>query len=112
MRTKVNFLKVREARGTLRTLARSHPELVGRSSPENERAWRKTLSENGMGKTVQVAFRLDEELVKRLDKYAKQMERDMPGFNVSRADAVRILLTRGLDNAESTQAARTKKNPG
>jgi len=111
MRTKVNFLKVREARGTLRKLASSHPELIGRSSPENERDWRTTLSENGMGKTVQVAFRLDEELVKRLDRYAKQLERDMPGFTVSRADAVRILLTRGLDDAESGQG-RTKKNPG
>jgi len=62
-----------------------------------------------MGKTVQVAFRLDEELVKRLDKYAKQMEREMPGFKVSRADAVRLLLIRALDKIES---GRTKKNPG
>src|SRR5229473_5285725 len=62
-----------------------------------------------VGKTVQVAFRLDEDLVKRLDKYANQLEREMPGFKVSRADAVQLLLIRALDKIES---GRTKKNPG
>jgi hypothetical protein len=109
MTTKSNFLKVREARETLRKLAKTHPELIGQPSPENERDWQSTLAENEMGKTVQVAFRLDEDLVKRLDKYAKQMEHEMPGFKVSRADAVRLLLIRALDNVE---AVRTKKNRG
>ena len=110
MPIKANFLKVREARETLRKLAKTHPELIGQPSPENERDWQSTLAENEMGKTVQVAFRLDEDLVKRLDKYAEQLGREMPGFKVSRADAVRLLLIRALDNVESAQA-RTKKNP-
>jgi hypothetical protein len=108
MTTKANFLKVREARETLRKLAKTNPELIGQPSPENERDWQSTLAENEMGRKVQVAFRLDEDLVKRLDRYAKQMEREMPGFKVSRADAVRLLLIRALDNVD---AERGKKNP-
>ncbi len=53
-----------------------------------------------MGKTLQVAFRLEEDLVKRLDRYAKQMEGTMPGFKVTRADAVRMLLLRSLSLVE------------
>lgn len=65
--------------------------------------------------TKQTAFRLPEDLVERLDAYAKQVERENPGMTVSRADAVRMLLTRALDLAasdrsetESRQSARRR----
>lgn len=55
------------------------------------------------------AFRLEEGLLKRLDKYAARMATDT-GLPVSRADVVRLLLLRGLDAAEEAQgAARPKK---
>lgn len=73
-----------------------------------------------MANTKQTAFRLPEELVDDLDKYAAQMERENPGMSFSRADAVRVLLTRGLAGAglvrdggssarEVSRAAPTKR---
>ena len=45
------------------------------------------------------AFRLDESLLKRLDRYAARMAGET-GLPVTRADVVRLLLVRGLDAAE------------
>jgi len=45
------------------------------------------------------AFRLDEGLLKRLDKYADRLAKET-GLPVNRADVVRLLLTRSLDAAE------------
>ena len=45
----------------------------------------------------QVAFRFPAELVERLDRYAQRMGAEMPGLKFSRADAVRVLLERGLE---------------
>lgn len=50
--------------------------------------------------TTQVAFRLPDELLKRLDRHAERMRELQPGVNVSRTDVVRVLLTRALDQAE------------
>ena len=54
------------------------------------------------------AFRLETALLKRLDKYAAKMAEET-GLPVSRADVVRILLTRGLDAAESQDAGRSRR---
>ena len=45
------------------------------------------------------AFRLEEALLKRLDKYADRLSKET-GLPATRADVVRLLLTRGLDAAE------------
>lgn len=47
--------------------------------------------------TVQCAFRLDADLVARIDLVAAGMGRDLRGVKFTRADAVRFLLSRGLD---------------
>lgn len=44
----------------------------------------------------QVGFRFDEDLVRRIDAYAEQMAREMPGLKFTRADAVRVLLEKAL----------------
>lgn len=50
--------------------------------------------------TKQVAFRLPESLVERLDAYAEELSRAQPGIAFTRADAVRVLLTRALEGVE------------
>ena len=51
-------------------------------------------------KTIQVAFRLEPELVARLDKHAERMTQAMPGLTFSRVDALKALVVPALDAAE------------
>ena len=64
-----------------------------------------------MGKqtTKQVAFRLPEILLERLDRHAERMSKDHPGLEFTRVDALRTLLTRALDEVEATDKRRTGK---
>lgn len=48
-----------------------------------------------------IPFRLPVDLITRLDKYAEQMKAEQPGLQVTRADALRVLLTDALDRAEA-----------
>ena len=48
-----------------------------------------------------IPFRLPIDLVKRLDKHAERIQRAHPGLNVTRADAMRSLLTEALDREEA-----------
>ncbi len=50
-----------------------------------------------MANTVQVAFRLDDRLEARLDTFASQLGREKQGITFTRADTVRLLLTRALE---------------
>jgi hypothetical protein len=45
------------------------------------------------------AFRLEESLLKRLDRYAERLTKET-GLPATRADVVRLLLMRGLEAAE------------
>ena len=54
--------------------------------------------------TKQVAFRLDEKLLKRVDRYTKKMGGATPGVEYSRVDAVRFLLTHALNDLEKRKA--------
>lgn len=54
--------------------------------------------------TKQVAFRLDEDLLDRVDAYADQMTQQTPGVQFSRVDAVRFLLTHALDELEKSSS--------
>ena len=50
--------------------------------------------------TTQVAFRLADRLLARVDRHAKRMSKENPGVEYSRADAVRDLLLRSLESIE------------
>lgn len=53
-----------------------------------------------MPKTEQVAFRFDASLMKRLTRFTKEKASEMPtGIRFTRADAVRMLLEQGLEQA-------------
>jgi len=43
-----------------------------------------------------LAIRLPDDLVAQLDKYVEWLQEDLPGLNITRADAVRQLLAVGL----------------
>lgn len=46
--------------------------------------------------TQTLAFRLPESLVARIDAYIEKVNAAMPGLGFSRAQAVRVLLEKGL----------------
>lgn len=50
--------------------------------------------------TTQVAFRLSNRLLARIDRHAKRLGRQQPGIAFTRVDAVRDLLMRALDSVE------------
>ncbi len=54
------------------------------------------MKKRGGGLTQQTAFRLQKELVKKLDAYGARLRSEQPGLEVTRADVVRMLLTRAL----------------
>ncbi|MDQ3298953.1 MAG: ribbon-helix-helix domain-containing protein [Myxococcota bacterium] len=56
--------------------------------------------------TTQVAFRLPDSLIERLDRHVKRMDAENPGLEFNRADAVRSLLTRALDTLEPKRSAK------
>ena len=62
---------------------------------------KQTMAKEPTTPTTQVAFRLPDPLIERLDKHVKRMNADNPGLEFSRADAVRSLLTRALDAVDA-----------
>jgi hypothetical protein len=52
-------------------------------------------------KTVQVAFRLPESMLDRIDDHAKRLTAANPGLEFVCVDAVRSLLGRALDEVEA-----------
>lgn len=50
--------------------------------------------------TTQVAFRLADRLLSRVDRHAKKLSKEHPGIQFTRADAVRDLLTRALNASD------------
>src|SRR5215813_4083283 len=93
---RVDLEQVKSARKALQELAKEHPRLLGEGSPENVKGWETILAETEMAKTTMVAFRLENELLKRIDAFAKHLEGKTPGIKLTRADAVRVILVRGL----------------
>jgi len=59
-------------------------------------------------KTQQVAIRLPVSLLKRVDRYRKQLEAEATWATRTRADAVRALLARGLDAVEAEKSSSKK----
>lgn len=56
--------------------------------------------------TVQVGFRLPKSIVNRLEEHAARMSREYPGLTFTRVDAVRVLLTAALADAETKDKKR------
>lgn len=54
--------------------------------------------------TQQTAFRLPVSLLGRLDHHVEHLRAEQPGMNITRADVVRLLLTRALDELEAAEA--------
>ncbi len=107
-RKSVELGQVKAARGTLKEIASQRPDLLGEKGPENVKGWESILAENEMGKTTLVAFRFENELLKRIDAYVKQLEQETPGVKLARVDAVRVLLIRALAEAEKPAASGKK----
>ncbi len=55
---------------------------------------------------TQVAFRLPDRLVARIDRHAKRLARDQRGVQFTRTDALRDLLTRALEEVEREEEAQ------
>ena len=55
-----------------------------------------------------LAVRLPHDLVNQIDIYVDKLQTDFPGLNITRADAIRQLLTSGL-NAETEIKTRLAK---
>ncbi len=45
------------------------------------------------------AFRLPDDLIVEVDRFAKKLEAERPGIGVTRAEAVRVLLVEALKRA-------------
>lgn len=98
----------------LDALAAEHPELTGPTGADNIAYWITTIEtdeENQVPKeeTTQLAFRLSNRLIERLDRHATRMGKDQPGVTFNRADAVRALLTYALDEIEEKPAKKGGK---
>lgn len=55
-----------------------------------------------------LAVRLPHDLVNQIDNYVDKLQTDFPGLNITRADAIRQLLTAGL-NSETEIKTRLAK---
>jgi hypothetical protein len=58
---------------------------------------RKSTSRAAPGNDSQLVVRLPGGLVARVDAFAERMRLELPGTRFARAEAVRVLLTRALD---------------
>lgn len=105
----IDLAKVREARAKLRAIVKRHPHLVGESSAENRKAWALTLQKQeekdkeamarppGPEPTLPLAVRMGESIIDALDRYRDKLTKEIPGFTITRNDAIRRLLMLGLE---------------
>ena len=54
-----------------------------------------------MAETPLRQFRLEEELVQRLDRYAAYLDKENPGFKINRTSTLRHILIKHLEKFES-----------
>tara|TARA_Y100000588_G_C14230920_1_gene915248 strand:+ start:1369 stop:1620 length:252 start_codon:yes stop_codon:yes gene_type:complete len=52
-----------------------------------------------------IAVRLPFEIILEIDNYVNQIKQNFPGMNVTRADAIRQLINKGLDIKVSKETA-------
>ena len=68
-------------------------------------AWLRTGDEKTLRRSLLELLQYLElnELLKRIDAFAKHLEGKTPGIRLARADAVRVILVRGLAELEKDQ---------
>jgi hypothetical protein len=102
---RLDLPRIRQGFATLDALLEAHPELREPDAQARLMAWLEEevpLMERHKGKPIFV--RLPDELVTALDQYAAVLAEERPGMKASRADAIRVLLHKGL--ATVTREAR------
>jgi hypothetical protein len=60
------------------------------------------------GAATQVAIRLADELLARIDEFRSEIVTDLPGHRFTRTDAIRVLLERGLEASARRRAKRRR----
>lgn len=100
----VDLQRVRAGLARLDRLAHDHPELVT-GAVGDAAAWERWLKGAGMGtdgKTQQLAIRLPDDLIGRIDRYAAWATGELGGLAVvTRSDVVRVLVDRALASIEA-----------
>jgi hypothetical protein len=106
----IDEVAIARALRRLDQLVAEHPELQGPTGADNIPAWIAVMiDENEKGRTMpkepttQVAFRFADRLLERIDRHVKRLERAERGVEYTRADAVRDLVTRALDEIEASE---------
>jgi hypothetical protein len=107
----VDIVAVRDCRRRLTALAAAHPELCCTPSPENVTGWIETLTKEEHVGSQQIGTRVPDELVARIDAYLERMNAENPGLEVTRADAIRVLLTKALDAEAPAKRKRVTTSP-
>ena len=111
---------VRQARENLDRIAAENPGLLGESTAED---WIRVIEEieeaERMAKTVQVGVRFPAEVVEAIDRFAEITEKELrekqnlPGLEVNRATAIRILVEQALNvRGYDTKRETTGKKRG
>jgi hypothetical protein len=54
-----------------------------------------------------IYIRLNDELQERLDRYLARLRKQQPGFRLTRSDAVRDLMSKGLDVVEQDEPEKS-----
>lgn len=113
----VDEVAIARARRRLDSIIAENPEVASAEAATEDDVtdWIATLlQEEGtedMAKepTTQVAFRLPDSLIGRLDRHVERMNGANPGLEFTRTEAVRSLLTRALDEIEGAKRGRKGK---
>lgn len=50
-----------------------------------------------------VSLRFPRSLLEKVDRFMKVVEKENPGLKITRADAIRMLVTKGLEKGESLE---------
>lgn len=53
--------------------------------------------------SIMVSLRFPKTLLEKIERFMKHFVKENPGLTVSRADAIRILVTRGLGKGEALE---------
>ena len=53
--------------------------------------------------STMVSLRFPKVLLEKIDRYMKHFAKENPGLTLSRADAIRMLVTKGLEKGETLE---------
>jgi hypothetical protein len=59
----------------------------------------------GMVQKKQTGLRIPEELLARVDAFAVRLQKEQPGLSIGRADAMRVLIQKGLEAVAAEKKA-------